>query len=81
MTRRCSPVGRREARRRSREWLVAGPKHCDAPLASLRHEHGISQPTCHRWKARYGGLEVREAQRLRQLEDENRRLEQLVWTR
>jgi putative transposase len=32
----------------------------------------------HRWKAKYGGLEVSEAQRLRQLEGENRKLKQLV---
>lgn len=32
----------------------------------------------YRWKAKYGGLEVSEAQRLRQLEEENRKLKQLV---
>ena len=41
-------------------------------------EHGISQQTFYRWKAKYGGLEVSEAQRLRQLEEENRKLKQLV---
>ena len=34
--------------------------------------------TFYRWRAKYGGLEVSEARRLRQLEDENRRLKQLV---
>jgi len=42
------------------------------------YKHGISQQTFYRWKAKYGGLEVSEAQRLRQLEDENRKLKQLV---
>ena len=40
--------------------------------------HGISRQTFYRWRAKYGGLEVSEARRLRQLEDENRRLKQLV---
>lgn len=40
--------------------------------------HGISEATYHRWKTKYGGLEVNEARRLKQLEDENRRLKQLV---
>ena len=39
---------------------------------------GISEQTYHRWKAKYGGLDVSEARRLKQLEDENRRLKQLV---
>ena len=39
---------------------------------------GISQPTFYKWKAKFGGLEVSEAKRLRGLEDENRRLKQLV---
>jgi putative transposase len=39
---------------------------------------GISQQAFYKWKAKYGGLEVSEAQRLKALEDENRRLKQLV---
>lgn len=39
---------------------------------------GISQGTFYKWKAKFGGLEVSEAKRLRTLEDENRRLKQLV---
>jgi putative transposase len=41
-------------------------------------EQGISLGTYYRWKAQYGGLEVSRLQRLRQLEDENRRLKQIV---
>jgi putative transposase len=41
-------------------------------------EHGISEQTYYKWKSKYGGLEVSEARRLRQLEDENRRLKQIV---
>ena len=40
--------------------------------------HGISEQTYHRWKAKYGGLDVNEVRRLKQLEDENRRLKAAV---
>lgn len=40
--------------------------------------NGISEQTYHRWKAKYGGLDVNEARRLKQLEDENRRLKTAV---
>ncbi len=39
---------------------------------------GVTETTFYRWKAKYGGLEVNEAKRLRALEDENRRLKTLV---
>ena len=39
---------------------------------------GISDSTFYRWKAKYDGLEVNELKRLKQLEDENRRLKQIV---
>jgi putative transposase len=39
---------------------------------------GISEQTFYRWKKKYGGLGVAEVRRLRQLEQENRRLKQLV---
>ncbi len=41
-------------------------------------QHGISAATYYKWKAKFGGLEVSEARRLRQLEDENRRLKHIV---
>ncbi len=41
-------------------------------------KHGICAQTYYRWRAKYGGLEVSEARRLRSLEDENRRLKQMV---
>jgi len=40
--------------------------------------HGSSEQTYHRWKAKYGGLDVNEVRRLKQLEDENRRLKTAV---
>ena len=39
---------------------------------------GISQQTYYRWKAKFGGMEVSDARRLKQLEEENRRLKQMV---
>jgi putative transposase len=43
-------------------------------MADLCRKHGVSQQTFYRWKAKYGGLEVSEARRLRELEEENRQL-------
>jgi putative transposase len=47
-------------------------------VSDLVRKHGISEHTFYRWKAKYGGMEVSEAKRLRQLEDENRRLKSVV---
>lgn len=47
-------------------------------LDELCRTHGIAKHTFYRWKSKYGGLQVSEAKRLRQLEDENRRLKHLV---
>ena len=47
-------------------------------VPELAREHGVSEATIYTWKSKYGGLEVSEAQRLKSLEDENRRLKQLV---
>ena len=49
-----------------------------ARVADLAREHGISEATIYTWKGKYGGMEVNEAQRLKSLEYENRRLKQLV---
>lgn len=46
--------------------------------SDLCREHGISEATSYNWNSNYGGLNVSEAQRLRQMEDENRCLKQLV---
>ena len=49
-----------------------------ARVSDLCRQHGISEATYYRWKSKYGGMEVSEAKRLRALEEENRRLKQLV---
>ena len=46
--------------------------------ADLCRKHGISQATFYNWKAKFGGLEVSEAKRLKGLEDENARLKKLL---
>ncbi len=47
-------------------------------VKELARELGVSEATIYTWKSKYGGLEVSEARRLRELEDENRRLKQMV---
>lgn len=49
-----------------------------AKVADLAREHGISTQTLYNWRAKYGGMDVSEAKRLKELEDENRRLKQMV---
>ena len=46
--------------------------------ADIVREYNISEQTFYRWKNKYGGMDVSEAKRLKQLEDENRRLKELV---
>jgi len=47
-------------------------------VTNLCREHGITQATFCRWRSKYGGMEVSDAQELNRLLDENRRLKQLV---
>jgi len=62
------------------EQIIGVVKQGEAGIktAEICRQHGISSATYYKWKAKYGGLEVSEARRLRQLEDENRRLKQIV---
>jgi putative transposase len=46
--------------------------------AEIVRRHGISRETFYKWRRKYGGLKTDEAKRLRQLEDENRRLKRVV---
>lgn len=47
-------------------------------VQDIIREHGISEQTFYRWKSKYGGLEVNEARRLKDLETENTKLKRLV---
>jgi putative transposase len=62
------------------EQIVAVLKEHEAgtPTAELLRRHGIARETFYRWRAKYGGMEISDARRLHQLEDENRRLKRLV---
>jgi putative transposase len=48
------------------------------PVADLCRKHGLSSPTFYKWKAKYGGLDVSEARRLKALEDENAKLKRML---
>jgi putative transposase len=49
-----------------------------AKRADLARKHGVSEATLYNWKAKYGGMEVSEAKRLKALEDENAKLKKLL---
>ena len=48
------------------------------PVADLCRKHGLSSPTFYTWKAKFGGMDVSEARRLKTLEDENAKLKRLL---
>jgi putative transposase len=48
------------------------------PVLDVCRKYGVSEQTFYRWRKKYGGLEAGELRRLKQLEDENRKLKQLV---
>jgi putative transposase len=49
-----------------------------AKTSELCRQHGISAATFYAWRSKYGGLEVSEAKRLKQLEEENSKLKRIV---
>ena len=49
-----------------------------AKTADLARRHGVSEAAIYNWKAKYGGLEVSDAKRLRSLEEENSKLKRLL---
>jgi putative transposase len=57
---------------------VLREQEAGAKAADLCRKHGISEATFYNWKAKYGGMEVSEAKRLKTLEDENARLKKLL---
>ena len=62
------------------ELIIAVMKEAEAGVSvqELCRKYGISDATFYNWKAKYGGLTVNEAKRIRLLEDENRRLKHIV---
>jgi putative transposase len=57
---------------------VLREQEAGSPTAEVCRRHGISEQTFYRWKAKYGGMQVSDAQKLKTLEDENRRLKKLL---
>ena len=47
-------------------------------VAQLCRDHNVSQATFYKWKAKFGGMSVSEAKRLKQLEEENAKLKRIV---
>ncbi len=64
----------------SEEQIIGILKQHEAGMktADVCRDHGISAATFYGWKQKFGGMDVAEAQRLKALEDENRRLKLLV---
>ena len=64
----------------SEEQIVAILREQEAGTATadVCRKHGISGTTFYKWKAKYGGLDVSDARRLKALEDENRKLKKLL---
>jgi putative transposase len=62
------------------EQIIAILKEQEAgvPVAELCRKHGMSDASFYNWKAKYGGLEVSEAKRMRALEGENAKLKRLL---
>jgi putative transposase len=67
-------------KRYTEEQIIAVLKEAQAgvPATELCRKHGISSPTFYKWKAKYSGMEVSDIRKMKQLEDENRRLKQMV---
>jgi len=67
-------------RRFTDEQVIGILKEHEAGITAkdLCRKHGMSDATFYKWKAKFSGLEVNEARRLRDLEDENRKLKRLV---
>lgn len=66
--------------RYTEEEIIGVLKEAEAgvPIIELCRKYGISDATYYNWKAKYGGMTVSDAKKLKQLEDENRRLKQIV---
>ncbi len=67
-------------KRYSEEKIISILKEHEAGASAkdLSRRHGVAENTVYRWKAKFGGMEVSEAKRLRELEAENARLKRLL---
>jgi putative transposase len=62
------------------EQIIAILKQHESGIATVElcRQHNVSTATFYKWKSKYGGMNVSEAKRLRQLEEENAKLKRLV---
>jgi putative transposase len=69
-----------KAARFTEEQIIGILREQEAGVAvtELCRKHGVSSPTFYKWKAKYGGLDVSEARRLKTLEGENAKLKRLL---
>lgn len=67
-------------KRHTEEQIIGILKQAEAgtKTTDLCREHGISDVTFYKWKAKFAGMEISDARKLRSLEDENRRLKHIV---
>ena len=63
----------------SEEKIIALLKQAEAgvKMSELARKHGVSEATLYNWKARYGGMDVSQLRRLKELESENARLKRM----
>ena len=69
------------ARKRfTEEQIIAALKEADAgqKTSEICRKYNVSDTTFYKWKAKYGGMEISDARKLRSLEDENRKLKKIV---
>ena len=69
-----------KAKRFTEEQIIGILKQAQAgmKIVDLCRTHGISDATFYNWRTKYGGMEVSDAKRLKQLEEENRKLKQML---
>ena len=67
-------------KRFTEEQIIGALKEAEGglPATEICRKYGISDATFYNWRRKFGGMEVNDARRLRQLEEENRRLKHLV---
>lgn len=67
-------------KRFTEEQIIAVLKQAESgvPTADLCRQQGINKNTLYNWRKKFGGMEINDAKKMRQIEDENRRLKRLV---
>ena len=71
----------RKTKRHSTEQIIAilrEAETCGKPIQDFVRDKGISEQTFYRWRSKYGGMDVKDSRRLKELETENMRLKKLV---